>query len=108
MREIKIRDAGEGDIEALADLMTELGYPTAVEEMGRRFEEISADPSYRTLLAERDGQVLGMTGLHGVRYTVRKNTHAHGYARARALAWRELDWPSPGRAGRASSSCCER
>ena len=33
MREIKIRDAGEGDIEALANLMTQLGYPTSIEDM---------------------------------------------------------------------------
>ena len=68
MREIKIRDAREGDIEALAGLMTELGYPTSPGEMGRRLEEISADPSYRTLVAEQDGRVLGAAGLHVERY----------------------------------------
>jgi GNAT superfamily N-acetyltransferase len=68
MREIEIRDAREGDIEALAVLMTELGYPTSVEEMGRRLEEISADPSYDTLIAEQDGKVLGVAGLHLERF----------------------------------------
>lgn len=59
-----VREAGKEDIEALADLMTELGYPTSTQEMGRRFAEISADPSYDTLVAEQDGKVLGMVGLH--------------------------------------------
>jgi hypothetical protein len=40
MREIMIRDAGEGDIEALANLMTELGDPVSTEDMSRRFEEL--------------------------------------------------------------------
>jgi len=74
MREIKIRGAREGDIEALAGLMTELGYPTSVEEMGRRLEEISADPSYRTLVAEQDGRVLGAAGLHVERYYEKVST----------------------------------
>jgi GNAT superfamily N-acetyltransferase len=68
MREIKIRASGEGDIEALAGLMTELGYPTSAGEMSRRLEEISADPSYDTLIAEQDGRVLGVAGLHVEHY----------------------------------------
>jgi N-acetylglutamate synthase-like GNAT family acetyltransferase len=63
MDELRIRAAGTGDVAALANLMTELGHPTSVEDMGRRFEEISADPSYDTLVAEREGVVLGMAGL---------------------------------------------
>jgi GNAT superfamily N-acetyltransferase len=62
--EVKIREATERDVEALAGLMTELGYPTTVEEMGRRLAGISADPSYLTLVAERDGRVVGMAGVH--------------------------------------------
>ncbi len=62
--EVKIREATEGDVEALANLMTELGYPSTAEEMGRRFEQISADPSYGTLVAERGGRVVGMAGIH--------------------------------------------
>jgi GNAT superfamily N-acetyltransferase len=59
-----VREAEERDLGVLAKLMTELGYPTSVEEMNRRLEEISADPSYCTLVAETDGQVLGVAGLH--------------------------------------------
>jgi GNAT superfamily N-acetyltransferase len=32
--------------------------------MGRRLAGISADPSYVTLVSERDGRVVGMTGVH--------------------------------------------
>lgn len=42
MDELRIRAAGTGDVAALANLMTELGHPTSVEDMKRRFEEISA------------------------------------------------------------------
>ena len=68
MDEVRIRAAAKGDVVVLAKLMTELGYPTSTEAMSRRLEEISADPSYRALLAERDGQVLGMVGVHVERY----------------------------------------
>jgi GNAT superfamily N-acetyltransferase len=59
-----VREAGKEDIEALANLMSELGYPSSTPEMDGRFAEISADPSYDTLVAERDGKVVGMVGLH--------------------------------------------
>jgi GNAT superfamily N-acetyltransferase len=58
-----IRSAQSADVEALANLMTELGYPTSSEQMRRRFEAISDDPSYATLIAEREGEVLAMVGL---------------------------------------------
>ena len=63
MDELRIRAAKTEDVGALANLMTELGYPSSIEDMGRRFEGISADPSYETLVAEREGVVLGMAGL---------------------------------------------
>jgi GNAT superfamily N-acetyltransferase len=58
-----IRSAQSADVEALANLMTELGYPTSSEQMRRGFEAISDDPSYATLVAEREGEVLAMVGL---------------------------------------------
>jgi GNAT superfamily N-acetyltransferase len=62
--EVKIRKSTERDVEALANLMTELGYPSTVEEMRRRLARIYADPSYATLVAERDGLVVGMARIH--------------------------------------------
>jgi GNAT superfamily N-acetyltransferase len=58
-----IRSAQSADVETLANLMTELGYPTSSEQMRRRLEAISDDPSYATLVSERAGEVLGMVGL---------------------------------------------
>ena len=60
-----VREASRYDFENLAHLVTELGYTSSTEDMGRRFEEISADPSYATLGAEGEGKVLGMVGLYG-------------------------------------------
>jgi N-acetylglutamate synthase-like GNAT family acetyltransferase len=80
MDELRIRATGTEDVVALANLMTELGYPTSVEDMRRSFEEISANPSYGTIVAEREGKVVGMAGLHGVRYAIRKRSHGYSCA----------------------------
>jgi GNAT superfamily N-acetyltransferase len=44
--------------------MSDLGYPSSSEEMHGRFEAISANPSYATLVAARADEVLGMVGMH--------------------------------------------
>ena len=64
MDDLLVRSAQSEDVEALANLMSDLGYSTSSEEMYRRFEAISADPSYATLVAASGGKVLGMVGLH--------------------------------------------
>jgi len=58
-----IRDAGIADIEALALLMTDLGYPTSVADMQTRFEMIIAHQDYKTIIAELNDEVVGMAGL---------------------------------------------
>ncbi len=63
MGEVRIRVAGKEDVGALASLMTELGYPSSVEDMGRRFEGISSDPSYETFIAGSGDEVVGMIGI---------------------------------------------
>jgi GNAT superfamily N-acetyltransferase len=68
MDDLIIRSAQSEDVEALANLMAELGYPTSSQQMRRRFQAISADASYSTLIAERGGRVLGMVGLHLERF----------------------------------------
>lgn len=62
--EITIRDANEADIETLALLMTDLSYPTTTAEMQERFSGIVIHPDYKTILAELDGEIVGMAGLH--------------------------------------------
>jgi len=63
MAEVTIRDAKYTDLEELTALMTDLGYPTTLEEFKIRFENISAHPDYRTLIAIADGEMVGMAGL---------------------------------------------
>ena len=60
--DLAIRGAETGDAAALADLMTQLGYPTRASEMEMRMEAICADKNYATLVAVSDGKVCGMIG----------------------------------------------
>lgn len=60
---VKVRDAGQEDIPALAGLMNELGYQTSVDQMQERFKGIAAHPDYKTIVAVLDGEVVGMGGL---------------------------------------------
>jgi GNAT superfamily N-acetyltransferase len=62
--QVIIRDAHEGDIEALTVLMNDLSYPTTVAEMQERFKAIVVHPDYRTILAVIDDEIVGMAGLH--------------------------------------------
>lgn len=57
-----IRAAELGDADALAVLMTELGYKTRSSEMRMRMESIVVDPRYRTFVAVKQGLVCGMIG----------------------------------------------
>lgn len=43
--------------------MTELGYPTTVQEMKERYAAIAGDPAYKIFVAGYDGQVAGMAGV---------------------------------------------
>lgn len=63
LKQVTIRDARPEDVEELTSLMTDLGYPTTVEEFRARFEHISAHPDYRTIVAVRGEEIVGMAGL---------------------------------------------
>jgi GNAT superfamily N-acetyltransferase len=60
---VKVRDADKEDISALADLMTELGYQTSVDQMHLRFNRIAAHSDYKTIVAVLNDEVVGMAGL---------------------------------------------
>ncbi|MCM3677052.1 GNAT family N-acetyltransferase [Peribacillus simplex] len=60
---MEIREATINDIPELVVLMEQLGYPTSVNKMKIRFNAISANSSYHTLVADYDGKVVGMAGL---------------------------------------------
>jgi N-acetylglutamate synthase-like GNAT family acetyltransferase len=59
-----IRDARPRDAEAIAALLGELGYPSQEAGVARRLERISSDASSRLFVAEVDGEVAGLAGLH--------------------------------------------
>jgi|ERR1700724_3594736 ribosomal protein S18 acetylase RimI-like enzyme len=61
-KEVAIRPAETADAAALAELMTQLGYPTRTSEMEMRMETICADKNYATFVAVSEGQVCGMIG----------------------------------------------
>ena len=61
--QVIVRDARKEDIEELTLLMTDLGYPTTLAEFKARFENISAHPDYRTIVALANGEMVGMAGL---------------------------------------------
>jgi GNAT superfamily N-acetyltransferase len=68
MTSVSIRDAVMGDAGQIAELITELGYPTTPEAMRDRLALILADPRYATFVADRGGSVLGVAGCALGRY----------------------------------------
>ena len=71
--DITIRAPEAVDMEALADLMTQLGYETRTSEMEMRMEAISANKNYATFVALSGGKVCGMIGT-ATRYTYEHNS----------------------------------
>ena len=57
--DVTIREARDSDAEAIASLLGELGYPTNAADVPRRLEKMRAEGGQWTLVAERDGHVLG-------------------------------------------------
>ena len=71
--DVMIRVAEAADFEALADLMTQLGYETRAAEMQMRMEAIRADKHYATFVAVSKGKVCGMVGTF-TRYSYEHNS----------------------------------
>jgi ribosomal protein S18 acetylase RimI-like enzyme len=59
---IAIRSAALGDAEAIARLMTELGYPTTLAQMSARLTRIVADSDYATFVACDGATIAGAIG----------------------------------------------
>ena len=78
--DVTIRAAEAADAEALADLMTQLGYETRASEMQMRMEAIRANKNYATFVAISKGKVCGMIG------TFTCYTYEHNSPSARILA----------------------
>ena len=61
---MRIRDAAEGDAEALVRLLAQLGYPADSEAISRRLTILERSAADRLFVAEVDGEVVGLAGLH--------------------------------------------
>lgn len=57
---VTIRLAGQRDTVAIAPLLGQLGYPTQADELGERLERLREHPNVRVLVAELDGEVVGV------------------------------------------------
>jgi GNAT superfamily N-acetyltransferase len=64
----KIRPFNSDDVEPLAELMSDLGYPTTADQMKQRMKYIEAEPNYYTFVATMNGIVVGMIGIRQVFY----------------------------------------
>jgi GNAT superfamily N-acetyltransferase len=57
---VTIRLASLRDAEAIAPLLGQLGYPTTAAELAERIERLSDRPDGEVLVAELDGEVVGL------------------------------------------------
>ncbi|HUB03564.1 MAG TPA: GNAT family N-acetyltransferase [Solirubrobacteraceae bacterium] len=57
---VTIRLATQRDAEAIAPLLGQLGYPASADELGERIERLTDRPDGEVLIAELDGDVVGL------------------------------------------------
>lgn len=65
---IAIRAYHSNDVEAVTDLMADLGYPTDIQSMQNRMDAMELNPSYFTFVATKEEMVVGMIGVRLVHY----------------------------------------
>jgi GNAT superfamily N-acetyltransferase len=61
---LAIRDATPRDAEVVAHLVEQLGYPVSPEAVAARIARLEASEADRVVVAELDGDVVGLAGLH--------------------------------------------
>jgi GNAT superfamily N-acetyltransferase len=61
--DVHIRPAADRDVESIARLMGELGYPTTPQQVIARMARVAGDDRYAAFVAEVDGAVAGFLGL---------------------------------------------
>jgi GNAT superfamily N-acetyltransferase len=72
---IRVRPVETKDADALARLVSDLGYETAATEMHGRLKGILGDPSYATFVAEDGASVIGAVGVRLGHYYERDGTY---------------------------------
>jgi GNAT superfamily N-acetyltransferase len=68
---VSVRAAAATDAAAIADLMTQLGYPATADDISRRLGYWLRDRASQILLAVCDSTVIGCLSLHAVPYLER-------------------------------------
>jgi len=58
-----IRTYTKSDLNALTQLMDELGYPTQPEVLSSRLKRMESNPMYHTFVAEIKEEIVGMVGI---------------------------------------------
>jgi GNAT superfamily N-acetyltransferase len=61
---VKIRELEAGDGAAIAALLEQLGYPATREQIRRRLERLALSTSDVKWVAELDGTLMGLVGIH--------------------------------------------
>ena len=64
MADISIRRFADRDLQTLAALVGELGYPTTLAQMRARMDSIAGNRDHATFVAVADGRVVGMVGAY--------------------------------------------
>jgi len=59
VREVRVADARR-----IAELLGQLGYPTDEDAVGRRLERLERSETDATWVAEADGELVGLVGIH--------------------------------------------
>jgi hypothetical protein len=67
---INIRQYSSSDLKDLTELMSDLGYPSSLEDMKKRMDFIESNPYYYTFVATMHDKVVGMIGVRlNITYT---------------------------------------
>jgi GNAT superfamily N-acetyltransferase len=61
---VRIRAVRNGDVAAVTRLLVQLGYPADEERVARRLERLEQSPADGLFVAEVDGEVVGLAGIH--------------------------------------------
>ena len=72
---VHLRPATLADAPALVDLLAQLEYPGAEDFIERRLRQLLAHPDALLAVAQQDGEVLGVIGLHFIPQLGRAGDH---------------------------------